>query len=82
VHELRQGLAPGTIAGDHLREALAQLGPNAIAIAAGPPLFAADTRVAPCIACAVLLDNLGLSLDVVGASAVPRHTGPGVRGSA
>jgi hypothetical protein len=67
MHEQRLGLEPGTISGDELRDALSQLGPNAIAIAAGPPLFADDTRVPPCLACAVLLENLGLSAAVVSA---------------
>ena len=66
VHEQRLGLAPGTIAGEALREALAQLGDGAIEIAAQrSPLYADGARVDPCIACAKLLANLGLSDDVV-----------------
>lgn len=66
IHEQRLGLAPGTIDGEPLRDALAQLGPGAIEIAAQrSPLFADGTRVDPCIACAKLLANLGLSDDVV-----------------
>lgn len=66
VHEQRLGLAPGTIAGDALRDALAQLGPGAIEIAAQrSPLFADGTRVDPCVACAKLLANLGVSDEVV-----------------
>jgi len=66
VCEQRLGLPPGTIAGEALRDALAELGPGAIAIAAErSPLYPDDTRVAPCLACATLLANLGLSLDVV-----------------
>jgi hypothetical protein len=66
VHEQRLGLAPGTIEGDALRDALAQLGPGAIEIAAQrSPLYADGARVDPCIACAKLLANLGLSDEVV-----------------
>jgi len=66
VHEQRLGLAPGTISGEALRDALAQLGPGAIEIAAQrSPLFPDGTRVDPCIACAKLLANLGLGEDVV-----------------
>lgn len=66
VHEQRLGLAPGTIAGDALRDALAQLGPGAIEIAAQQsPLFPDGARVDPCIACAKLLANLGLDHTVV-----------------
>jgi hypothetical protein len=66
MHERRLGLAPGTIEGDALRDALALLGPGAIEIAAQrSPLFPDGTRVDPCIACAKLLANLGLSDDVV-----------------
>ena len=66
VHEQRLGLEPGTISGDALRDALAMLGPGAIAIAANQsPLFPDDTRVEPCIACATLLANLGLDISIV-----------------
>ena len=66
VHEQRLGLAPGTISGEALADALAQLGPAAIEIAAQrSPLYADGARVDPCIACAKLLANLGVSDDVV-----------------
>lgn len=66
VHEQRLGIAPGTIAGDDLKAALAELGPGSIEIAASAsPLFADGTRVDPCIACAKLLANLGLSEAIV-----------------
>lgn len=66
VCEQRLGLPPGTIAGEALRDALDQLGPGAIAIAAErSPLFPDGARVEPCLACATLLANLGLSLAVV-----------------
>jgi hypothetical protein len=66
VHEQRLGLAPGSISGAALADALAQLGPGAITITAQQsPLFPDGTAVAPCIACAQLVANLGLSLAVV-----------------
>ena len=66
MHEDRLGLAPGTISGDALRDALSQLGPGSIEIAAAAsPLFPDGTRVAPCIACAVLLENLGVPDSVI-----------------
>ncbi|MCW5807749.1 MAG: hypothetical protein KIT31_35680, partial [Deltaproteobacteria bacterium] len=72
-HQL--GLAAGAIAGAALRDALAQLGPGAIAIAAdGPPeLFDAGDLADPCLRCAQLVENLaadGLS---------PGAVAPGVR---
>jgi hypothetical protein len=65
--EQRLGLALGTIAGDALRDALDALGPGAITIAAdrAEPLFADGEPVDPCLACAILVENLGLSRDVV-----------------
>ncbi len=64
--EQRHGLEPGTIAGDPLRAALAELGPGAIAIGAErSPLYPDGTHVAPCIACATLLENLGLPMGTV-----------------
>jgi hypothetical protein len=73
VCEQRLGLAAGTIAGDDLREALAALGPGAIAIAADrSPLFVDGEPVDPCLACACLVDNLGLGAEVVAAGATPR----------
>jgi hypothetical protein len=66
VHEARLGIAPGTIGGDELKEALAELGAGSIEIAASAsPLFPDGTRVDPCIACAKLLANLGLSEAIV-----------------
>jgi hypothetical protein len=63
--EERLGLAAGTISGDALRDALAELGPGSIAIAAAAsPLYPDGTRVAPCIACARLLEGLGLDQSV------------------
>jgi hypothetical protein len=64
-YEQAHGIAPGTLAGEPLRDALAALGAGAIEIAGGPPLFRADERVAPCLRCARLLDNLGLPLAIV-----------------
>lgn len=77
VCEQRLGLPPGTLAGDALREALAALGPGAIAIAAdgAPALFDDGDRVDPCIACARLLESLaadGLRPDVVAPGEPPR----------
>jgi len=69
VRERELGLAEGTLAGDPLREALEELGPGAIAIAAeASALFPDGTRVSPCLACAQLVENLaadGLRPDVV-----------------
>jgi hypothetical protein len=77
VCERRLGIGPGTLAGDALREALAALGPGAIAIAAdgAPALFDDGDRVDPCIACARLLQSLaadGLRPDVVAPGEPPR----------
>jgi hypothetical protein len=65
VHEQRLGLPPGGLDGDRLADALASLGPGAIAIANEGPLFAADQPVLPCIRCTLLLDHLGLPRSVV-----------------
>ncbi len=69
IHEQQLGLAAGTLSGDPLREALTQLGPHSIEIAAESSLlFANGTRVAPCLACASLVENLaadGLRADVI-----------------
>jgi hypothetical protein len=69
MHEQQQGVAAGTLAGDPLRQALAELGPHSIEIAAESSLlFATGTRVDPCIACAALVENLrpdGLRADVI-----------------
>jgi hypothetical protein len=75
--ETARGLAAGTLAGAALREALAQLGPGAIEIAAASSVawFDETDRVDPCIACARLLDNLaadGLGPGVVAPGVPPR----------
>jgi hypothetical protein len=60
VREHQLGLAAGTLSGSALREALADLGTHSIEIAAeSSVLFAAGTRVDPCIACARLVETLG-----------------------
>jgi hypothetical protein len=75
VMEQRLGLAESTLAGDALRDVLAQLGPGAIEIAAeSPGLFAIGDRVDPCLACAHLIDTLagdGLRRDVIAAGLPP-----------
>lgn len=75
VHEQRLGLASGSLEGDALRAALAELGPQSIEIAAETSvLFPDGTRVDPCIACARLVENLvaeGLPRDVVAPGHVP-----------
>ncbi len=75
VMERRLGLPETTLAGDQLREVLAQLGPGAIEIAAeAPTLFAPGDRVDPCIVCAHLIETLagdGLRLDVVARGVAP-----------
>ena len=68
--EAAAGLAAGTLAGEPLRDALARLGPGAIAVAAESSVawFDPHDRVDPCIACARLVDNLagdGLCRDAV-----------------
>jgi hypothetical protein len=75
--EAVQGVAPGTLAGEPLREALSRLAPGAIEVAAesAASWFDDDDRVDPCIACARLLDNLaadGLGRDVVAPGLPPR----------
>ncbi|HET9992115.1 MAG TPA: hypothetical protein VFQ65_26475 [Kofleriaceae bacterium] len=65
MHEQRLGVEPGGLAGEALAEVLAALGPGAIQIANEGPLFAPDAPVEPCVACARLLDNLGVPLSVV-----------------
>lgn len=77
VCEQRLGVPAGTLAGDLLRDALADLGPGAIEIAAEGPLalFAPGDRVDPCIVCARLLDSLadgGLARDVLAPGVRPR----------
>lgn len=75
--EAERGLAADTLAGDALRDALSQLGPGAIEVAAESSVawFDETDRVDPCIACARLLDNLageGLRRDVVAPGVPPR----------
>ena len=60
IHEQRLGIDAGTLSGPALREALAELGPHAIEIAATHSLlFANGTRVDPCETCAALIEKLG-----------------------
>jgi hypothetical protein len=68
--EQRLGIAAGTIAGDPLREALAELPRHAITVAAedGTVLFAPGQPVDPCVNCARSIEGLardGLRPDVV-----------------
>jgi hypothetical protein len=68
--EAEHGLAPGSLTGEPLREALSRLGPGAIRITAVASVgwFDGDEPVDPCISCARLLDSLaadGLRRDVV-----------------
>lgn len=62
VCEQELGLAAGTIAGPELADALGRLPPGAIEISAeaAEPLFSDGDRVDPCVACAILMTNLGL----------------------
>lgn len=76
VCEQRLGLAPGTLDGDALRSALADLGPDAIEATADGPLalFSAGDRVDPCATCARALQGLaehGLRSDVVATGMPP-----------
>lgn len=74
VCEQRLGIAAGQLAGPALRDALADLGPGAIAIAAEGPLFAENATLDPCITCARMLENLveqGLCPDVVAPGVPP-----------
>lgn len=69
MREQQLGLEPGTLAGDQLRSALGELGAHSIEIAAESSLlFHNGSRVDPCLACALLVENLvsdGLRPDVV-----------------
>jgi hypothetical protein len=68
MQETHQGLAAGALAGPQLRDALGDLGPGSIRIAAEGPLFTEGDTVDPCILCARMLANLaedGLSTEVV-----------------
>ncbi|HEX5058016.1 MAG TPA: hypothetical protein VFV99_01595 [Kofleriaceae bacterium] len=76
VCEQRLGIPPGSLDGDALRAALADLGPGAIEVTADGPLalFAPGDRVAPCATCARALQGLedqGLRNDVVRAGVLP-----------
>lgn len=75
--EAEAGVAPGTLAGAPLADALGRLGPGAIAVAAESSIgwFDERDRVDPCIACARLVDNLaadGLGRDAVAPGVPPR----------
>ena len=68
--EQQRGLAAGTLDGEPLREALGELGADAIEVTASDPLpiFDPGDRVDPCVACARALHGLieqGLRPDVV-----------------
>jgi hypothetical protein len=70
VVEQRLGIAAGTLDGQPLRSALADLGPGSIEVAADGPLalYAPGDRVDPCVTCARALQGLrdqGLRDDVV-----------------
>jgi hypothetical protein len=70
VCEQRLGIEPGTLVGDALRSALADLGPGAIEVTADRPLalFHPGDRLDPCATCARALQGLaeqGLRHDVV-----------------
>ena len=58
--EERQGLAPGSLAGDALREALEGIGPGGIACstAGDDPFFTAGEPIDPCVRCEQLIENL------------------------
>nr|MBA2544924.1 hypothetical protein [Deltaproteobacteria bacterium] len=61
VREQQLGIEAGTLAGAQLREALEDLGAHSIEIAAeSSVLYANGTRVDPCIACARLVESLGV----------------------
>jgi hypothetical protein len=60
--EERLGRDPGTLAGPELHAALAGLAPGAISIASmGTALHEPGESIAPCVRCAVLVDNLAAS---------------------
>jgi hypothetical protein len=77
VCEERLGLATGSLDGQALEDALADLGPGAIEVTADEtsPLFAKGDRVDPCATCARALQGLserhGLRADVVAAGVPP-----------
>lgn len=72
ICEQQMGVPEGQLAGAQLREALAGLGPGAIAIAAEGPLFGEREYVDPCVVCARVVENL------VGAGLDPAVVAPGV----
>ena len=74
--EDRLGLASGTLAGDDLRAALADLGPGSIQVAAesSTALFEPGDAVDPCLTCARLVDALradGLRPEVLAPGVLP-----------
>lgn len=75
--EQQLGVAAGSLDGEPLREALAQLGPGAIEVAADETLslFRPGDRVDPCVSCARALQGLaeqhGLRSDVVAVGVLP-----------
>lgn len=76
ICEQRLGVEPGTLDGQALRDALADLGPGAIEVTAEVPLalFAAGDRLDPCATCARALQGLGeqgLRQDVVRPGVAP-----------
>lgn len=75
VCEGERGLAPGTLDGDALRAALADLGPGAIEASVDESvLFRSGDLVDPCVACARALQGLadqGLRPDVVAPGVAP-----------
>lgn len=70
-YEQELGIAEGTLDGEALRDALGRLGPGAIAIGGEPPLFARGDLVDPCLACARLVENLGLPPSVLAPGVPP-----------
>ncbi|HSD88650.1 MAG TPA: SMI1/KNR4 family protein [Kofleriaceae bacterium] len=76
VCEQRLGIPAGSLAGEPLREALADLGPGSIEVTADETLalFERGDRVDPCVACARALQGLGeqgLRADVVAPGVPP-----------
>jgi hypothetical protein len=75
ICEQRLGLAPGSLDGPALRDALADLGPGAIEVTAEETaLFRTGDRVDPCVACARALQGLedqGLRHDVLARGVPP-----------
>jgi len=61
--EEKQGLAPGALAGDALRAAIASIDVGGIATTQDvpTPFFAAGDRLDLCVACELLADNLGMN---------------------